>query len=159
MEPRCFKGFMAGVPLAWMSVNPADKDRKIWKHRTQFLKEPHGLGAASLHVCCIFLLLSGKKKNWLSVSYIFSLLVTQSCLILCNPTDCNLPGSSGHGILQARIVEWVVIPGDLPNPGLKLGSPALQADSLLSEPSGSLRPPKNFNYHVALVCNGSRPFY
>ena len=32
-------------------------------------------------------------------------LVTQSCLTLCNPMDCNLPGSSGHGILQARILE------------------------------------------------------
>ena len=150
---------MAGVPLAWTSGNPADKDGKIWKHRTQFLKEPHGLGAASLHVCCIFLLLSEKKKKNGFLCHIFSLLVTQSCLILCNPTDCNLTGSSVHGILQARIVEWVVIPGDLPNPGIKPGSPALQADSLLSEPSGSLRPPKNFNYHVALVCNGSRPFY
>ena len=88
---------------------------------------------------CFFL---EKKKKKLSVSYIFSLLVTQSCLILCDPTDCNLPGSSVHGILQARIVEWVVIPGDLPNPGIKPGSPTLQADSLLSEPSGFLRPPK-----------------
>ena len=34
----------------------------------------------------------------------------QSCLTLCDPMDCNLPGSSFHGILQARILEWVVIP-------------------------------------------------
>ena len=33
----------------------------------------------------------------------------QSCLILCNPTDCSLPGFSVHGILQARILEWVAI--------------------------------------------------
>jgi len=46
--------------------------------------------------------------------------------------DCNLPGSSVHGILQARILEWVVISfsGDLPNPGFKLVSPDWQADSL-----------------------------
>ena len=37
------------------------------------------------------------------------MLVAQSCLILCNPMDCNLPGSSVHGILQARILEWVAI--------------------------------------------------
>ena len=51
--------------------------------------------------------------------------------------DCSLPGSV-HGILQARILEWVAIPspGDLPNPGIKPGSPALQADSLPSEPPG-----------------------
>ena len=33
----------------------------------------------------------------------------QSCLTLCNPMDCSLPGSSIHGILQARILEWVAI--------------------------------------------------
>ena len=32
----------------------------------------------------------------------------QSCPTLCNPMDCSLPGSSVHGILQARILEWVV---------------------------------------------------
>ena len=33
----------------------------------------------------------------------------QSCPILCNPMDCSLPGSSVHGISQARILEWVAI--------------------------------------------------
>ena len=36
-------------------------------------------------------------------------LVTQSCLTLCDPVDCSPPGSSVHGILQARILEWVAI--------------------------------------------------
>ena len=64
--------------------------------------------------------------------------VTQLCLTLLRPTDCNPPGSSIHGILQARILEWVAIssPGDLPNPGIESGSPALQADALSSEPPG-----------------------
>ena len=35
--------------------------------------------------------------------------VTQSCLTLCDPMDCSLPGSSVHGIFQARILEWVAI--------------------------------------------------
>ena len=35
--------------------------------------------------------------------------VTQSCLTLCDPMDCCLPGSSVHGIVQARILEWVAI--------------------------------------------------
>ena len=38
------------------------------------------------------------------------MLVAQSCLTLCNPMDCSLPGSFVHGILQARILEWVAIP-------------------------------------------------
>ena len=37
-------------------------------------------------------------------------LVAQLCLTLWDPMDCNLPGSSVHGILQARILEWVAIP-------------------------------------------------
>ena len=134
-------------------------------------------------------------------------LVAQSCSTHCNPIGYSPPGSSVHGILQARIVEWAAIPfsrgssrprdqkwvsciarrfftvrvtrealfshqvasnsfatpwtvaheahpsmgisrqeywsglpfpspGDLPDPGIKSGSPALQADSLPSEPPG-----------------------
>ena len=37
-------------------------------------------------------------------------LVTQSCSSLCDPMDCSLPDSSVHGILQARILEWIAIP-------------------------------------------------
>ena len=65
-------------------------------------------------------------------------LVTQLCLTLCNPMDCSLPGSSVHGIFQARVLEWVAISssGDLPDPVIEPGSSALQADSLLSKPQG-----------------------
>ena len=58
--------------------------------------------------------------------------VTQLCLTLCNPMDCSLPGSSIHGILQERILEWVAMSssGDLPDSGIEPGSPALQADFL-----------------------------
>ena len=58
---------------------------------------------------------------------------------LCNPMDHSPPGSSVHGILQARTLEWrepFLSPGDFPNPGTKPGSPALQADSLQPEPPG-----------------------
>ena len=37
-------------------------------------------------------------------------VVAQSCLTLCNTEDCSPPGSSVHGILQARILEWVAMP-------------------------------------------------
>ena len=40
-------------------------------------------------------------------------LVTKSCTILCDPMDCSLPGSSAHGIPQARILEWVPCPSNL----------------------------------------------
>ena len=56
--------------------------------------------------------------------------VTQLCPTLCDPMDYT-----AHGILQARILEWVAFPSpvDIPNPGIKPGSPALQVDSLPAE--------------------------
>ena len=64
--------------------------------------------------------------------------IAQSCPTLSDPVDCSLPSSSIHGILQARILEWVAIssPGDLPHPGTEPGSPTLQTDALPSEPPG-----------------------
>ena len=58
--------------------------------------------------------------------------VSQSCPALCNPTDYIV-----HGILQTRTLEWVALPfPDLPNPGIKSGSPALQVNSLPAELPG-----------------------
>ena len=45
----------------------------------------------------------------------------QSCPTLCDPLDCSPPGSSAHGILQARILECPP-PEDLPDPGTELAS-------------------------------------
>ena len=64
-------------------------------------------------------------------------LVAKSCPTLCNSMHCSTPGSSVHGILQARILEWVAIHFSTVSSQPK--SPALQADSLLSEPLG--KPP------------------
>ena len=65
-------------------------------------------------------------------------LAAQLYPALFDPLDYSLPGSPVCGILQAEILKWVAIPFsmDLPDPGVKLGSPALQVDSLLSEPTG-----------------------
>ena len=78
---------------------------------------------------------------------ILCVLAAQSCPTLCNSMDCSLPGSSVCGILQAPLsVEfsrqeyWSGLlfrsPGDLPDPGIEPGSPALQADSFTTEPPG-----------------------
>ena len=52
--------------------------------------------------------------------------------------DYRPSGSSVHGILHAKIVEWVAIPtgSDVPNPGIEPGSLTFQAGSLPSEPQG-----------------------
>ena len=70
-------------------------------------------------------------ENW---KWKVKVLITPSYYTLSNPTDCSLPGSSVLEILQAKILEWVALPSPvyLPDAGIKPGSPALQADSLLS---------------------------
>ena len=57
--------------------------------------------------------------------------VAQSHLTLCDPMDYTV-----HGILQARIQEWVAVPFSrgLPNPGIKPRSPTLRVDCLSAEP-------------------------
>ena len=59
-----------------------------------------------------------------------------ACPTLCDPVDCSSPGSSVHGLLQARTLEWVATPssGHLPGPGIEpvsCASPAL-ADGFLT---------------------------
>ena len=70
--------------------------------------------------------------------------VTQSCLTLCDPVDCSPPGSSVHGDSPPKNTSELSCPPpkDLPHPGIKLRSPALQADSLPSEPPGKLKNPR-----------------
>ena len=74
-------------------------------------------------------------------------LVAQSRPTLCGPMDSSPPGSSVHGILQARILEWVAIPfsrgSSQPRDRTQV-SPAFQANSLPSEPSGRPEPQKHF---------------
>ena len=61
---------------------------------------------------------------WLC-THVHACSVAKSSLTLCNPMDCRLPGSSVHGIFQARILEWIAIffSGDLPDPGIEPASP------------------------------------
>ena len=47
--------------------------------------------------------------NWVYSLWLTDRQVAQSCPTLCDPIDCSLPGSSAHGILQARVLEWVAV--------------------------------------------------
>ena len=63
--------------------------------------------------------------------------VTESCLTLCNPRNCILPAISMKFSRQEYRSEFPFLSkGYLPYPGIELGSPALQADFLPSEPPG-----------------------
>ena len=71
--------------------------------------------------------------------YKVKMKVAQSCQILCDPMDCSLLGSSVHGILQQE--SWSGLPGpspgDLPDPEMEPGFPALQEDFLHLSHQGS----------------------
>ena len=73
---------------------------------------------------------------------ICEMLVTQSCPTPCDPMDWDLPGSSVHGILQPRILEWVAISFSRRSsrPWDWTHASALQADSLSCKPPGKLKP-------------------
>ena len=86
---------------------------------------------------------------WLGLDFIFptwcfnteprrwwwrSCTCAQSCPTLCHPMDCSPPGSSVHGILQARILEWAAMPSSRGSSQSRNRTP--QTDSLLSEPPG-----------------------
>ena len=75
--------------------------------------------------CCTTALISNASKEKKESE------VTPLYPTLCDPMDCSLPGSPIHGLFQARVLEWLPFPlsGDLPDPGIEPGSPALQADA------------------------------
>ena len=75
----------------------------VWPHRWQPTRLPHPWNSPGKNtgVGCHFLLQNMKVKSESEVA--------QSCLTLSDPMDCSLPGSSVHGIFQARVLEWAAI--------------------------------------------------
>ena len=76
--------------------------------------------------------------------------IFQSCLTLCDPVNCGPPGSSAHGISQARTLEWVAISYSRgsSNPGIELVSLHWKVDSLPLEPTGKFPTP---TYQIRIV--------
>ena len=77
------------------------------------LEVPSGYRGLGQHHC----LLRGGIKGWDFYCTAFPIktdsvlcLVAQSCLTLCDPVNCSPPGSSVHGVLQVRILEWAAMP-------------------------------------------------
>ena len=75
----------------------------VWPHKRQSTKLPRPWDSPGKNtgVGCHFLLQCMKVKSEREVA--------QSCPILSDPMDCSLPGSSVHGIFQARVLEWDAI--------------------------------------------------
>ena len=115
----------------------------IWLHRV--LVAAHEIFSCHLQtlscdmrtLCCMWTLSCGVGSSSLCCAVLC--LVAKSCLTLCNTMDCSPPGFFVHGILQARILEWLPFPflEDVPDQGIKPWSLALQADSLPFELQGS----------------------
>ena len=97
LSGSCVHGILQARILEWVAL-PSSREFS-WPGI-----EPHLLYRLHWQVGSLPLAPPGKPYTAQSV------LVAQSCLTLCNPMDCSLPGSSVHVILQARIPEWVVIP-------------------------------------------------
>ena len=95
----------------------------IWFKQKSRWSHPHLHGYYRINDCM-------GHKGWIS-SYVHTYIHTLSCSTLCNPMDCSLQGSSVHGILQARILKWIVFPFSKGSSisGIEPESPALQADS------------------------------
>ena len=83
----------------------------VQPHRRQptRLPRPWDSPGKNTGVGCHFLLQCLKVKSESEVAQVVYLKVTQSCPTPSDPMDCSLPGSSVHGIFQARVLEWGAI--------------------------------------------------
>ena len=117
-----------GKPLGGSNTRPGEAEvvARIWR-------ELEVLRAAFYKGCVLSL---GKYISQQTIACRWCVLVTQACLTLGYIMDYSPSASSVSRILRARTLQWVAIPfsRDLRDPGIKPGSPSLQADSLLSEP-------------------------
>ena len=103
--------------IIWISVRPYFLKWQIDIGYALFHKEKLKIKTNSLNldfhmeiINLTFCELPHQQFIFINIHVCMCVLVAQSCLILCDPVDCSLPGSSVHGILQARILEWVAIP-------------------------------------------------
>ena len=116
LELHCWQ-FLRGTHLIWCPVHFPYSYRKACLCRwSAVLYWVGGLSSSSVASCFTL--------------HVALCLHAQSLSCICDPTDCSPPGSSVHGISQARILEWLPFPtpGDLPDPGIEpesLASPAL----------------------------------
>ena len=105
--PREYKKYTVVCPLAPLgiiSLSPEEQINQLWS----LCGETAGVNACipehvsmSSHLSAEQGTVEGESESQGNESE-----VAQSCLTLCDPMDCSPPGSSVHGIFQARILEW-----------------------------------------------------
>ena len=102
VERPMWEGTAASCPVMWLSLG-ADPTAQLDLH----ILQPWQLDLASQETLRQNHPAKSLPDFWPQETS--CCLVTKSCPILCNPMDCSPPGSSVHGISQARILEWVDI--------------------------------------------------
>ena len=95
--------------------------------------------------CCFICIPQILSNNSRKQKWTWKVLVAQLCPTLCNHMDCSLSGSMEFSRQQYWSGLPCPPPGDLPNPGIEPGSPALQADSVPIKPPWN--PPRKQSHH------------
>ena len=102
-------------PVAWpicsrhtWLLNWAWRGKQNWKTWTILSQ----MLAECFFICCLssMMMMMMTMMMMMCVCMCVCVLAAQLCLTLCEPMNCSLPGSSVHGILQARTLEWIAIP-------------------------------------------------
>ena len=89
------------------TLSSKQQNHAILTERHLYISFWYTRGAGSWSKCRLDSFECKFKKEWTTC---MCAKLPQSCLTLCDPMDCNPPVSSDHGILQARILEWVAMP-------------------------------------------------
>ena len=117
------------LDISWLSSKHLQSDTSTW----EFSSSP-----ASQKTIPMFEIFVHKYRKYNTRGPLCACSVTQSCLFLCDPTNCSSPASSVHGPFQVRL-EWIAVSSSRgsPHPGIKPGSPALAGGFFTTEPPGS----------------------
>ena len=102
-NPCWVLGRVSNTTTAWLRslvISFLDRPKMLYSYPSRSPSAPRLYLASRCH---------GSQSMHALCTSCCCLLVAKSCPTLCNPMDCSLPGSSVHGILQARILEWVAI--------------------------------------------------
>ena len=105
-RPKCWKAWF----LPRLLSPPRRQPPPHWPSHGLFSVCVHSWGLSGCIISSLYktIILIGLRPTSMALFYLSAELL-QSCLTLCKPMDCSPPGSSVHGILQARILEWVAM--------------------------------------------------